>query len=273
MSIPLGNKIKVLREKHNLSQTSLAELVSLSPQYISLIERGDRKASDETLAKISEYFKINKEELIKLREEGLNYPKMEPIGQTTLPVYIQEVVDILLKIEEEDCKQIVNDLLKGITDRFYNLLKMYSHREVKQEVLKIRNKWVNFNTSNFEQENVNVQGCIQLDNPIYFSLNQMNNVIHLTLLPSDFSQVKMFEEWLDRYQVSFSKEETIPHMTSRQKVYIFVWFSPFLSSFDKYNYLCSEGIMLNDVECNDVQLNWLIQAKNLSEEDNQEHVS
>lgn len=273
MSNPFGNKVKVLRAEHHLSQTALGELIEISPQFISMIERGERNASDLTLERLSEFFKIDKEELLALREERLEYPNItEQSVAGKLPTHIQEFVDILLTIEEDACKQIVNDLLKDINERFYNLLKRYEYREVKQEALKVRTNWSNLDISESgKQENeVSIRGCIQLDNPLYFSLKQRNNVLQLSLLSNDFSQVKIFEEWLDQYQVSYSAEEIVPHMSSKQKLQQFIWFSPFLSSFDKYNYLTSQGIELTEIACYDTQLNWIIQAKNLNQVNNQE---
>lgn len=273
MRNPFGNKVKILRAEHHLSQTALGELIKVSPQFISLLERGERNPSDTTLKSLSGFFKIDKEELLALREERMEYPNItEQSVEDKLPTHIQEFVDILLTIEEEDCKQIVNDLLKDINERFYNLLKRFEYREVKQEALKIRTNWSNLDLSDSgKQENeVNIIGCIQLDKPLYFSLKQRNNVLQLSLLSNDFSQVKIFEEWLDQYQVSYSAEEIVPHMSSKQKLQQFIWFSPFLSSFDKYNYLTSKGIELTEIVCNDTQLNWIIQAKNLNQVNNQE---
>jgi transcriptional regulator with XRE-family HTH domain len=49
----VGLRIRLQREKLNLSREKFAEIVSLSPFYIGQIERGDRNMSLETLIKIS----------------------------------------------------------------------------------------------------------------------------------------------------------------------------------------------------------------------------
>ena len=49
----VGLRIRLQREKLNLSREKFAEIVSLSPFYIGQIERGDRNMSLETLVKIS----------------------------------------------------------------------------------------------------------------------------------------------------------------------------------------------------------------------------
>jgi transcriptional regulator with XRE-family HTH domain len=49
----VGLRVRLQREKLNLSREKFAEIVSLSPFYIGQIERGDRNMSLETLVKIS----------------------------------------------------------------------------------------------------------------------------------------------------------------------------------------------------------------------------
>ncbi|NLW23136.1 MAG: helix-turn-helix transcriptional regulator [Tissierellia bacterium] len=49
----IGGRIRLEREKLNLTREKLAEIVGLSPFYIGQIERGDRKMSLETLARIA----------------------------------------------------------------------------------------------------------------------------------------------------------------------------------------------------------------------------
>lgn len=49
----LGQKIKKERIRQKLTQEKLAELSSVTPSYIGIIERGDKKLSIETLIKIA----------------------------------------------------------------------------------------------------------------------------------------------------------------------------------------------------------------------------
>lgn len=48
----MGKQIRTMRTKKGLTQAQLAEQVDLSGTFISAIERGARKASLETIAKI-----------------------------------------------------------------------------------------------------------------------------------------------------------------------------------------------------------------------------
>lgn len=62
----LGEKIKLLRKSLNLSREKFAELADMNAYYLGEIERGEKKASIDTLMKICEVLKINLNELINL---------------------------------------------------------------------------------------------------------------------------------------------------------------------------------------------------------------
>ncbi|MEQ8197518.1 MAG: helix-turn-helix transcriptional regulator [Clostridiaceae bacterium] len=60
----MGNKIKDMREKKQMSQYKLAELAGLSQSQISKIEQNKRKLKADELKRISEVLEIQIEELI-----------------------------------------------------------------------------------------------------------------------------------------------------------------------------------------------------------------
>lgn len=49
----LGARVREIRLKKGLTQEKLAEICDISPSYIGIIERGDKKLSVETLVKIA----------------------------------------------------------------------------------------------------------------------------------------------------------------------------------------------------------------------------
>ncbi|KRM93530.1 helix-turn-helix domain-containing protein [Lentilactobacillus senioris] len=61
----VGNKIKQLRKDKHLTQKQLGDLVHLTPQVISNIERGYTSASAEDLANFSRVFNVSIDELSK----------------------------------------------------------------------------------------------------------------------------------------------------------------------------------------------------------------
>ncbi len=60
----LGEKIKKIRRRKNLSQSALAELVSVSPPYISRIECGKNRISLELLVKVCAALETNLAEIM-----------------------------------------------------------------------------------------------------------------------------------------------------------------------------------------------------------------
>lgn len=262
---PFGNKIKLLREAHNLTQTDLGDFLHLSPQFISFLERGVRKPSDETIEKIAEKFNIDKEELIQLRDEEMTYPESAAFESNVqvFPEHIQKVVDALLIVEEEESKKMADEFLSGFNKRLLSLLTPYNFREVKNAVLTIRSKWTTVNLSNVSKNKITEEfkGCLQLDQSIFFSIEHNDTMMKLVLQAANFSQIKAFEEWMDHHHVSYVTEELIPHISTKQKVVHFYWFSPITSSFDKFNILSEMQVDFKTLDVYDNQLNWLIQSQ------------
>ena len=48
-----GTRLKALRLDHNLTQLELAEILDMSPNFIGMIERGERNTTVENLFKIA----------------------------------------------------------------------------------------------------------------------------------------------------------------------------------------------------------------------------
>ena len=55
----IGNKIRELREKRNLTQEEIAEYLDTTAQTVSRYEIGDRKTNQDILFKLAEYFKVS----------------------------------------------------------------------------------------------------------------------------------------------------------------------------------------------------------------------
>ena len=58
VSLQIGQRLREIRKKQNLTQEQLGELVGLNYKYIGLIERGERLPSIQTLFKISAALKV-----------------------------------------------------------------------------------------------------------------------------------------------------------------------------------------------------------------------
>lgn len=53
-----GKRLKFLRLEHNLTQLELAEILDMSPNFIGMIERGERNTTVEKVFKIARALNI-----------------------------------------------------------------------------------------------------------------------------------------------------------------------------------------------------------------------
>jgi len=65
----LGQKIKRLREQHEISQEKLAELLKVSRSTVSQMENNERKVCADELVRLSEIFGVSVDSLLDLRKE------------------------------------------------------------------------------------------------------------------------------------------------------------------------------------------------------------
>lgn len=65
-----GNRIRELREAQGMSGTKLAEMLSLSPQYLYELERGDKRLNEDILMQLANVFNVTTD-LILGRDESL----------------------------------------------------------------------------------------------------------------------------------------------------------------------------------------------------------
>ena len=62
----LGNKIKELRDKHEVLQRQLAAYLEIDTPMFSKIERGDRRAKRSQVVQLAKYFQIDEKEMLTL---------------------------------------------------------------------------------------------------------------------------------------------------------------------------------------------------------------
>lgn len=67
----IGEHIKELRQEMGLTQSELAEILSVRFQAVSNWERGITSPDIENLLKIAEYFKVTVDEILRKRQDGL----------------------------------------------------------------------------------------------------------------------------------------------------------------------------------------------------------
>ncbi|MYL53751.1 helix-turn-helix domain-containing protein [Pontibacillus yanchengensis] len=267
LSSPLGNRIKSLRQKHNLSQTVLAEQLGISHAYVGFLEKGMRSGSDKTLQKLGEYFRVPYEELLELRDEKMEFEKemKPPSGRNresnTYPPHIEEFVSLLMKLEESTCKSVIEEFKKDLQEKLYQMLTPYDARELKQMVLDVKRYWLalvdSTNTSPRMEEK---EGYISMnERELYFHLHLDESVLVISLLYQDQGHINLFENWIGESTIRYVSQKPLQHLSESQKVSTFLWFSPTSSTVDRFHYVRDNINNINNVQCNDHQLNWFIQ--------------
>jgi len=102
----LGFKIKKLREKIDISQSTLAEALGVDRVTISKIENGERKIYAEEIKKLSEYFNVSSDVLLDLKEDieviiEKNITKQKPKKEIRISVpqkNLQKFKEVLLYV-------------------------------------------------------------------------------------------------------------------------------------------------------------------------------
>jgi transcriptional regulator with XRE-family HTH domain len=61
----LGEKVRVLRKQHGLTQTELSNMLDIDHSHVGRIERGERIPHLTILLKLSEIFQISLDQLAK----------------------------------------------------------------------------------------------------------------------------------------------------------------------------------------------------------------
>lgn len=61
----IGKNLKSIRIEHDLTQLELAEILDMSPNFIGMIERGERNTTVENVYKISRALNVKPEDLFK----------------------------------------------------------------------------------------------------------------------------------------------------------------------------------------------------------------
>lgn len=94
----LGNKIKYLREKQNITQKEFAQKIGVSNVVLSRYETDERKPDYDTLQRIAEYFEVSIDYLL---------------GRTNNSASTSKAIELLDKDEKDIAKRleaIMNEL-------------------------------------------------------------------------------------------------------------------------------------------------------------------
>lgn len=94
------NRMKLLREQHNLSQTDLARILNISRQSYNFYENEKRDPDTEMLIRIADFFNVSLDYLL----GRTNDPS--PLTQEKTPSYQEEVIQDLEDITPEMASEV-----------------------------------------------------------------------------------------------------------------------------------------------------------------------
>lgn len=101
-----GNRIRELREIHNLSRETLAEMAELSPQNIAKIESGERFVGADSLVRLSVALKVPPKELFEFvsdkKASGKNaHKRLEQLVKSLDEETVEMIRDVAVRILKE----------------------------------------------------------------------------------------------------------------------------------------------------------------------------
>lgn len=94
----IGQRIKRAREKNQLTQEQLAELVDLSPMHISVIERGAKPPKLETLINIANALGVSTDTLL------------QDVIDNRIKAVSSEAADLLVQLSPEEQRRVLSAL-------------------------------------------------------------------------------------------------------------------------------------------------------------------
>lgn len=87
----LSQRIRELRERDNLSQQALADIIGISKSSINMYERGEREPGVETLEAFADHFNVDMNYLLGWVDDPIDYENPELIA--SIPLSYMELCD------------------------------------------------------------------------------------------------------------------------------------------------------------------------------------
>lgn len=258
LTVVLGNRLKELRNKHNLTITGLAEILGISHSYVGFLEKGTRKGSEEVLKKYADFFQVSLDDLMELQSQIFDSSQIHILTDKSPTEEIVELNSLLLKLNEEIRISLIEKFKEQVQQTLYNLLTPYDVSDLKRNITKLKNSWFTENDSSIE-EIEHQRGYISLPSgQVYFDLEVDKAVLHVQLLYEDRKQLSLFENWLGECSVTYATDENIQHVNEPQKVLQVLWFSPNMSYRDQYLLLSEKNLLSHELNYSDVKLDWYV---------------
>jgi transcriptional regulator with XRE-family HTH domain len=105
LEVSYANKLRFLRHRHGKKQIEVAEHLNLTQQAYSKLENGETSFADETIEKISDYFRITPEDFVKPFDQ-MNVGANSMNVNTTIHLIDSKVVEALEKLYQQNASLI-----------------------------------------------------------------------------------------------------------------------------------------------------------------------
>lgn len=255
----LGNYLKNLREQDNLSKVALAEQIKITDSYISMIENGGRSPSIETLEKYSEFFTVDINHLKDLSEKQKQLKQLDKESEseqdtTELPKPIQNLVNLLLKVDKPLLDDLVSSFLKQADDHLIQMTPKYNLTDIRKKYQKV------LAFENSHDESIVIEGLLNLpeDTNFFFRLLRNKDLLSLEILQSNRSKIDLFEKWIGPHVFSYLTGVSLPQVVEKQKGISFCWFSPNTTLSEQFDHLLKQKLDIDSILFNSSQLAWYI---------------
>jgi transcriptional regulator with XRE-family HTH domain len=119
----LASKVRLLREVHNYTQEYVADVLEISQNTYSLIEKGETKLTIDRLEKLAQLYNMKLIDLIQLSEQTFIHTITHSQGVCSQQVTINQLpdeerklyTDTISRLEMENDK--LHKLIEKLTDR------------------------------------------------------------------------------------------------------------------------------------------------------------
>ncbi|BFH71608.1 MAG: helix-turn-helix transcriptional regulator [Paenibacillus dendritiformis] len=105
----IGERLRYLRKRNNLTQEELAEKAGLNSSYIGSVERGDRNISIETLEKLIHGLNVTPAEMFQLHE-------IDVLSSNLEDAHLLEIVNSLLYNRTLEEKKLIYRIIKDVLE-------------------------------------------------------------------------------------------------------------------------------------------------------------
>jgi len=112
-----GQRLRKLRQKHNLDQTALADVLEMTQGAISLYERGERDPGTETLSRLADFFDVSVDYLVgRCAVENMTIQDIKTVDDLKryLGLDDEDVVKLLFIDPKQDDQIIPSDAVEYV---------------------------------------------------------------------------------------------------------------------------------------------------------------